>query len=222
MSQEHVAACPKACLVCAFPHGAKCTLCWCRVAQGAPCVRTSAWPAHKHSLPMRKQALALGKTLLLHVLLHVLLHLQRGRLWCRRAGRRGCTSLRWTSSCRKTTSHASLCTARRRAPSCHGRTAANISCALCLAHSSSAACYVSSSDPLCKACIGNCILDQSGRRLQVFRDGYDAMHGLAATTLKGRLQLQFINEHEEVEAGVDGGGLFKDFLECLLQVRVHF
>ena len=56
-------------------------------------------------------------------------------------------------------------------------------------------------------------------RAAVFSDGFKQMSGLSAPALKGRLQLQFINEHGETEAGVDGGGLFKDFMEHLLQVR---
>ena len=57
------------------------------------------------------------------------------------------------------------------------------------------------------------------RRAAMFKDGFEEMHHLGSRALKGRLQLQFINEHGETEAGVDGGGLFKDFMEHLLQAR---
>jgi hypothetical protein len=57
------------------------------------------------------------------------------------------------------------------------------------------------------------------RRDSMFHDGFNAMHGLSSAALKGRLRLQFINEHGEQEAGIDGGGLFKDFMEHLIKVR---
>lgn len=56
------------------------------------------------------------------------------------------------------------------------------------------------------------------RRDSMFHDGFKAMHGLSSVALKGRLRLQFINEHGEREAGIDGGGLFKDFMEHLIKV----
>jgi ubiquitin-protein ligase E3 C len=37
-------------------------------------------------------------------------------------------------------------------------------------------------------------------------------------SLKGLVRVQFVNEHGVEEAGVDGGGLFKDFLSALIEV----
>ena len=36
-------------------------------------------------------------------------------------------------------------------------------------------------------------------------------------SLKGLVRVQFVNEHGVEEAGVDGGGLFKDFLSALIE-----
>lgn len=35
--------------------------------------------------------------------------------------------------------------------------------------------------------------------------------------LKGRLRIAYVNEAGLAEAGIDGGGLFKDFMEELLK-----
>ncbi len=35
--------------------------------------------------------------------------------------------------------------------------------------------------------------------------------------MKTRIQIQFIDEHGMLEAGIDGGGLFKDFMENLIK-----
>ena len=56
------------------------------------------------------------------------------------------------------------------------------------------------------------------RRDAMFEDGFAAMQNLASDKVKGRLRMQFIDEFGEQEAGIDGGGLFKDFMEHLLQV----
>ena len=58
----------------------------------------------------------------------------------------------------------------------------------------------------------------TARRDNMFKDGFRAMHDMSAVALKGRLRLTFINEHGEQEAGIDGGGLFKDFMEHLIKV----
>jgi hypothetical protein len=52
----------------------------------------------------------------------------------------------------------------------------------------------------------------------MFLDGFREMHNLTSVQLRGRLQIQFMSELGEMEAGIDGGGLFKDFLEHLIQV----
>jgi len=53
------------------------------------------------------------------------------------------------------------------------------------------------------------------RRKYILEDGYHKLHRLGPE-LKRTVRIQFINELGEEEPGVDGGGLFKDFLESLL------
>ena len=48
------------------------------------------------------------------------------------------------------------------------------------------------------------------------QDGFEQMNGLGEH-LKERLQIQFVDVHGIPEAGVDGGGLFKDFMENLVK-----
>ena len=36
-------------------------------------------------------------------------------------------------------------------------------------------------------------------------------------TLQGVVRIQFVDEHGIEEAGIDGGGLFKDFMEHLVR-----
>lgn len=55
------------------------------------------------------------------------------------------------------------------------------------------------------------------RRNHLLRDGFDQLKGLNGLELRGRLRVEFIDEHGMVEAGVDGGGLFKDFIEELVK-----
>lgn len=47
----------------------------------------------------------------------------------------------------------------------------------------------------------------------------DAFRQLQSTgsAIKGRVRIRFVNQHGVAEAGVDGGGLFKDFMEELLK-----
>ncbi|MEW5297235.1 MAG: hypothetical protein WDW36_000459 [Sanguina aurantia] len=54
------------------------------------------------------------------------------------------------------------------------------------------------------------------RRRQLLFDGFDRLSALGEA-LKGRVRIQFVSEHGEPEAGVDGGGLFKDFLAALMK-----
>ena len=53
------------------------------------------------------------------------------------------------------------------------------------------------------------------RRQYILEDGYSKLDRLGQA-LKCIVRIQFINELGEDEAGVDGGGLFKDFLENLI------
>lgn len=48
------------------------------------------------------------------------------------------------------------------------------------------------------------------------QDGYEGLHRMR-DELKGRVRIAFVDEYGTHEAGVDGGGLFKDFLEGLVK-----
>ncbi|KAK5669938.1 ubiquitin-protein ligase (E3) [Batrachochytrium dendrobatidis] len=54
------------------------------------------------------------------------------------------------------------------------------------------------------------------RRSSVFEDGFDHLNSLGSG-LKGRVSITFIDEHGLVEAGIDGGGVFKEFLTACLK-----
>ena len=56
-------------------------------------------------------------------------------------------------------------------------------------------------------------------RNSVFEDSLELLKGLTSVDLKSPLKISFIDERGTLEAGIDGGGLFKDFIECLLRVR---
>ena len=51
-------------------------------------------------------------------------------------------------------------------------------------------------------------------RSSIFEDGYAHLNALGYK-LKGRIAITFISEHGLKEAGVDGGGVFKEFLTAL-------
>jgi len=50
------------------------------------------------------------------------------------------------------------------------------------------------------------------RRTDLIGDGFSALHS-AGSAIKGRLMVTFINHHGALEAGIDHGGLVKEFLE---------
>jgi len=52
------------------------------------------------------------------------------------------------------------------------------------------------------------------RRDQLVEDSFQAMAGLRGR-LKRRVQVSFTSEHGHQEAGIDGGGLFKEFMDSL-------
>ncbi|KAG8928555.1 hypothetical protein FRC02_006739 [Tulasnella sp. 418] len=52
------------------------------------------------------------------------------------------------------------------------------------------------------------------RRHQVARDGYDGLYSLGRE-LKGRIQITFLDQWGNEEMGIDGGGVFKEFLTSL-------
>ena len=55
------------------------------------------------------------------------------------------------------------------------------------------------------------------RRDRLFEDGLRGLGALPAEALRGRVRIQFVNALGAPEAGVDGGGLFKDFLDDLVR-----
>ena len=55
------------------------------------------------------------------------------------------------------------------------------------------------------------------RRHHVFEDALSTLGPLPASALKGRVRVAFVDEHGMREAGVDGGGLFKEFCEALVK-----
>jgi hypothetical protein len=50
----------------------------------------------------------------------------------------------------------------------------------------------------------------------LLQDGFKEFNQ-AGDALRGRLRIQFIDKYGEAEAGVDGGGLFKDFMESIVR-----
>jgi ubiquitin-protein ligase E3 C len=54
------------------------------------------------------------------------------------------------------------------------------------------------------------------RRAFVFEDGFAQLNSLSRQ-LRDRVAIEFIDEHGIQEAGIDGGGLFKEFLVALLK-----
>jgi len=55
------------------------------------------------------------------------------------------------------------------------------------------------------------------RRDHLLEDGFEHFKHLTGVAVRQRLRVEFIDEHGMLEAGVDGGGLFKDFLEELVK-----
>lgn len=53
------------------------------------------------------------------------------------------------------------------------------------------------------------------RRDEIVRDAFQTLQRVPAQQLKGRLRIEFISAQGYHEAGIDGGGLFKEFLDVL-------
>ena len=51
------------------------------------------------------------------------------------------------------------------------------------------------------------------------QDGFAQLGPLQGESLRARIRIQFVDGFGAEEAGVDGGGLFKDFLECLVRLE---
>jgi len=54
------------------------------------------------------------------------------------------------------------------------------------------------------------------RRARVFEDALAHLRNLPDTALRARVRVKFIDEHGLEEAGIDGGGVFKEFMHQLL------
>ena len=55
------------------------------------------------------------------------------------------------------------------------------------------------------------------QRGQVLPDSYEELGNAPPEHLRGRIRIQFLNEMGMEEAGVDGGGIFKEFLETVIK-----
>ena len=53
------------------------------------------------------------------------------------------------------------------------------------------------------------------RRNHISQDGFDHLNDLSSEGWKGRLQIRFIDQWGQEEAGIDGGGVFKEFLTAI-------
>lgn len=53
------------------------------------------------------------------------------------------------------------------------------------------------------------------RRDHLFEDAFAQLHKLSSDKMKGRVQVTFVSETGQEEAGIDGGGVFKEFLDQL-------
>ncbi|XP_022138444.1 E3 ubiquitin-protein ligase UPL6 [Momordica charantia] len=51
------------------------------------------------------------------------------------------------------------------------------------------------------------------RRNHILEDAYNQMSALSEDDLRGSIRVSFVNEFGVEEAGIDGGGIFKDFME---------
>ena len=51
------------------------------------------------------------------------------------------------------------------------------------------------------------------RRGHIVEDAFNGLHDVGAR-LKGRVQVEFVSGQGTVEAGIDGGGLYKEFMDA--------
>lgn len=58
------------------------------------------------------------------------------------------------------------------------------------------------------------------RRDHLVEDAFDALHA-ADSRLKGKIKVEFISEQGLNEAGIDGGGLFKEFMDSLAKAAFN-
>lgn len=55
------------------------------------------------------------------------------------------------------------------------------------------------------------------RRDHLVEDAFAVLYSADQSTLKGRIQVEFISEQGYNEAGIDGGGLFKSFIDSCIK-----
>ncbi|KAF6175464.1 hypothetical protein GIB67_021954 [Kingdonia uniflora] len=53
------------------------------------------------------------------------------------------------------------------------------------------------------------------RRDRIFEDAFNQLSALSEEELRGLIRVTFVNEFGVEEAGIDGGGIFKDFMESI-------
>ena len=58
------------------------------------------------------------------------------------------------------------------------------------------------------------------RRDHIITDSYEQLQ-LTNSNLKGQIKIEFISEYGMNEAGIDGGGLFKEFIDTLSKEIFH-
>ena len=54
------------------------------------------------------------------------------------------------------------------------------------------------------------------RRDHVYQDAFDSLNDLGQREMRSRVRVQYIDEHGMAEAGIDGGGLFREFLATVI------
>eukprot|EP00559_Dactyliosolen_fragilissimus_P004073 CAMPEP_0184861066 /NCGR_PEP_ID=MMETSP0580-20130426/5841_1 /TAXON_ID=1118495 /ORGANISM="Dactyliosolen fragilissimus" /LENGTH=825 /DNA_ID=CAMNT_0027358429 /DNA_START=1494 /DNA_END=3968 /DNA_ORIENTATION=+ len=60
------------------------------------------------------------------------------------------------------------------------------------------------------------------RRDNLYDDAMEGMNNMVGKHLRRKVQVTFINQHGAVEAGIDGGGVFREFLDDLIHVAFHY
>lgn len=55
------------------------------------------------------------------------------------------------------------------------------------------------------------------RRNRILEDAFNQLSVMSEEDLRGSIRVTFVNEFGEEEAGIDGGGIFKDFMESITQ-----
>ncbi|XP_020590733.1 E3 ubiquitin-protein ligase UPL6 [Phalaenopsis equestris] len=59
------------------------------------------------------------------------------------------------------------------------------------------------------------------RRKRIFEDAFNQLSALSTDELRGSIRVSFFNDFGVEEAGIDGGGIFKDFMENITQAAFN-